>query len=230
MHTSPPFRRSAAACAAVAALLLGACSDAGDRLTEEGIERVIENETGEDIDFDFDNDGGFTFESDEGSIRIGDDGTFIIEGEDGEVISGESNDGGFTVTDGDGTAVFNVDQDGDGGFSAQSDDGSFASGQGIPSAWPTAVPRPEGLTEVFGSVLSSDDGMFISVNGMAPGDPFVYFEGYVGTLMATGYNQASYFEGDGFRQGTYDGPMYDVTVLADETSSNIGVTIMEMQS
>ncbi len=126
--------RSAILAAVATCALFTGCSNLTELAAEEGVERALEAETGEDIDidFDFDDDGSFSLDTEDGSFSLNEDGTFRITDDNGEVFTGESNDGGFSVT-GD---EFEFD------FNASADGGEVSSSVD----WPTDVPLPNNIT------------------------------------------------------------------------------------
>ena len=107
----------------ISSLVLAAGASAcggGEALTEELIERQLENEAGvEGVDIDLET----------GEIRV--------ETEDGTI---------------------EFDSDGDGGFTVESDDGTFEQQAGVevPDDFPSDVPRPEG--EVVNAVQQTLNG------------------------------------------------------------------------
>ena len=103
-------RLTATAAGAFLALSLAGCG----QLAEEAIEQAVENESGEDVEIDFD--------SDDGSLSVtGEDGEeFNLEvGEDGETSS-------FSGTDEEGNTF------------------EMITGEGVPDDWPNDVPVPPG--------------------------------------------------------------------------------------
>ena len=103
-------RLTATAAWAFLALSLAGCG----QLAEEAIEQAVENESGEDVEIDFD--------SDDGSLSVtGEDGEqFNLEvGEDGETSS-------FSGTDEEGNTF------------------EMITGEGVPDDWPNDVPVPPG--------------------------------------------------------------------------------------
>jgi hypothetical protein len=214
-------------CVATIALVLAGCGNTTENLIEEGIEQAIEKDSGEDIELDFDRDDGLRIETDEGTMTIDEDGSFVIEGEDGEMLTGEATNEGFTVTDGDETVVLDVDEN-DGQVTAETEDGSLSAGPGVPDGWPSSVPRPMGLNDLNGSTISADGQTLMTVSGTAPQGAAEYFDNYEAALEGEGFSSTSYFESDGFRQGTYEGAEYTVSLVGDDDSSNIAVTLMSV--
>lgn len=100
---------------AIAAGTLFALSLAGcGKLAEEAFEQAVENETGEDVEIDFDSD----------------DGSFTIEGENGEEFSLDIDDNGEAAT------MSGTDEDGN--------TFEMSTGQEVPDEWPDDVPTPPG--------------------------------------------------------------------------------------
>lgn len=222
-HGAGRILRSAAAASALA-LLLAACG--GDSSNEDALERLIESETGEDIDLDLDGDGGFSLESDDGnfSINIDDEGNVQFESDEGSGVfdadgdgggsltfddgDGESgsidfdtgDDGSFTITGEDGEVLTGDigDDDGDGSFSVTGEDGNvFESGPGFPDRWPDEVPRPEGLSDMTGTLIADAETFSATVAGTPDGDPNDYLERYVAALVAAGFDETSRFSNEG---------------------------------
>ena len=215
------------ATALVAMLVASSCGAIAEKVAEEGAERAIERETGEDVDLDFNSDGGFAVKTDEGSIRVGEDGSFVVVGEDGEVITGGADgDGGFTVQGDDGSAVLDVDGD-SGEITFQGDDGagSISAGPGIPDAWPGNVPKPDGLNDVNGTTIIGDGQTAISVSGQPPGTASDYFDGYAAVLTAAGFTSDTFFESGGNKQALYEGAGWSVSLSAIDGSSNPTIAV-----
>lgn len=215
-------------CLAAVALVSAGCGEIAENLLEEGVEQAIENDSGEDFELDFDGENGVSIETDEGSMTIDGDGNFVVEGADGEVITGEATDEGFTVTDEDGNAVLDVDED-NGTVTAETEDGSFTSGPGMPEGWPGSIPQPEGLDDLNGSTITTDGQTLITASGTAPDGAGDYFEAYESSLENAGFERSNYFESEGFRQGTYSDSKNTVSVASDEDSSTINVTLVPVE-
>ncbi len=92
------------------ALSLAGCG----KLAEEALEQAVENESGEDVEIDFD----------------ADDGSFSIEGENGEEFSLDIDE------DGEASVMSGTDEDGN--------TFEMSTGQEIPDEWPGDVPTPPG--------------------------------------------------------------------------------------
>lgn len=227
MFASPVNRRTArqfliSSCA-VGGLVLTGCGEIAENLLEEGVEQAVEAESGEDVELDFNGEDGLRIETEEGTMTIDEDGSFVLEGADGETVTGNSTDDGFTVTDGDDEVIFETDEE-TGQTTMETDDGSFSSGPGIPSDWPGSVPQPQNLSGINGTTIVADGESVFSVTGNASGDSNDYFEDYEATLEGAGFERASFFETEGFRQGTYEGSQYSVAIMTDGNDVVITVT------
>lgn len=220
--------RLVASMAAISAVATG-CGDLAENLVEEGVEQAIEAESGEEFELDFNGEDGMRIETDEGTMTIDEDGNFVIEGPDGEVITGETSEDGVTVTNEDGDEVLTIDEE-DGVITSETEDGSFTAGPGVPDDWPASVPTPEGLSDANGSSVTGGGEVLISVSGSPDGSAVDYFDSYESRLEGAGYARSSYFESDGIRQGTYEGSDFTVTLVGDDGSSNIAVTIISSNS
>jgi hypothetical protein len=223
------------------AVVAAGCGNIVERATEEAVERVVEEaveaDTGGDVDIEF-NDDGISVESDEGdfSLSIDEDGVEIdgtdADGNDFSLdadedgINAESedgtfdvdSDGTFTATDADGDVTTGeVSGDGDSvDFTVEGEDGDaeFTSGEGIPSQWPSDVPEPEGLDDVFGTYISDAENVIVTVNGTTPADAKDVFEDYADRLTDAGFSEETNFnQGDEF---------YSATFLKGDTT--VGVT------
>ena len=103
-------RFGAAAAGTLLTLSLAGCG----KLAEEALEQAVENESGEDVEIDFD----------------ADDGTFRIEGENGEEFSLDIDENGEAST------MSGTDEDGN--------TFEMSTGQEIPDEWPDDIPTPPG--------------------------------------------------------------------------------------
>lgn len=213
------------------AVVATGCGDIVERATEEAVERAVEEavegDTGGDVDIEF-TDDGISVESDEGdfSVSIDEDGVeidgtdadgndFSLDADD-EGINAESedgtfdvdSDGTFTATDADGEVTTGeVSSDGDSvDFTVEDEDGdaTFTSGEGIPSQWPSDVPEPQGLDDVFGTYISNDESVIVTVNGTTSTGAKDVFEDYAARLTNAGFSEESNFnQGDEFFSGTF---------------------------
>lgn len=192
----------AAAGAGVVALLAASC---GDSATESGLEELIENQAGGDVDVDLE-DGEFRVQTSDGEFSIdvdGDDGSFSVEVDGDEVISGQSDeDGGQLVIDEDGdgedqTVIENdIGDDGEGSFTIDGEEGEFSvdvGGAEIPDEWPDDVPEPTGITIESAATSSLGDQLTVTVNGTTDdGEGFI--ESYGSALNDAGIPQSGSFE------------------------------------
>lgn len=103
-------RVGTAAAGTLLALSLAGCG----KLAEEALEQAVENESGEDVEIDFDSD----------------DGSFTIEGENGEEFSLEIGE------DGQASTMAGTDEDGN--------TFEMSTSQEIPDEWPGDIPTPPG--------------------------------------------------------------------------------------
>ena len=191
-------------------LIMTGCGSITEKIGEESLERAIESQSGEDIEFDFDGDGGISIDTEEGSIRVGEDGSFIVEGEDGELFTGQSTDEGFTVEGEDGESTFKTVSQ-------------------IPEEWPSSqVLPPAGLADVTSTVVTGDGQIFITVVGTAPQGGAAYLDAYGAGLQSAAHERTSYFEGEDFVQATYQGPTYAVSITAFDSNaaSNVSVSLL----
>lgn len=198
---------------ALATLALTAgCSQIAERATEEAVERAVESETGEDVDVDLDfNDDGFSIESDQGDITFSADGDGIeIDGtdDDGNDFSLDASEDGLQIDGADGDSVYNT-------------------GEGIPEEWPSDVPRPEGLADVFGTYVSEGTDENVLVSGKADGDASDVFADYVGRLADAGFEETSASnQGDEFRTAAFNRDDRIVTVTAQSTDGRTDLIVV----
>lgn len=202
--TSTSIVRSLALISGIA-LLATACGNAA----ESGLEQLIEQQSGGDVDLDLGGDGGFSIQTEEGGLSVDEDGNFTITGEDGEVITGSAGqDGSFTIEGEDGSITGSEDN---GDFSIESDEGSFtiSGGNEMPSEWPGDVPQPDGLEITTSSVIGSDNDLIITLVGTTSQNAADYVDSYGAALSTSGFEQTSSFESDGgvvrsFSNGTWE--------------------------
>ena len=189
-------------------LLASACSGGA----ESGIEKLIEQQGGGDVDLDLDADGGFSIQTEEGGMSIDEDGNFVITGEDGEVITGNANgDGNFNIESDEGT-ITGSGEDGD--FNIESDEGSFtvSSGSDMPSEWPSDVPEPENYTITTSSVIGTGDDLLIGLVGNTSQSGADFVESYGEDLVSAGFEQASSFESEGSVLRVFTNGSWNVSV------------------
>ena len=221
------------------------CGNLVERATEEAVERAVEEaveaDTGGDGDVEF-NEDGISVESDEGdfSLSVDENGVEIegtdadgndfsvdadedgINAEGGDGTLDVDSDGTFTATDADGDVTTGqVSGDGDSvDFTVEGEDGDsvFTSGAGIPTEWPSDVPEPEGLSEVFGTYVSDPSGTNVVVTGKTTDSAQQAFDDYAGRLVDAGFTEGSRLnQGDEFYNATF--LKGDVTVNMSTQSS-----------
>ena len=224
MTTARSRTARAIALGAGVAALTAACSSA----TEEGIEQLIESQSGGDVEIDLD-DGGFSFESDEGSFAIDEDGNFVVEGEDGEVVTGQANDDGFTVEGEYGVADFSIDGK-DGDIVVETEDGSFEFNEGseIPDEWPSDVPVPENLAVTSSSFIGDDTTNQSTVTGDIDGSPVEYAEAYGARLIGQGFEETGVFTSGDDVTATYMSDAYTVGIngIGSTDASFVTITVV----
>jgi len=224
------------AAAAIAAISFSSCSSlierATEKVVEEGAERAIEADTGENVELDFDADSGsISFETEDGSFTVdGEDGTFVLETEDG-TFEGSGDENGFEVTNENGETIvdadFDADRDPD---SAQieitTDDGSFVAGNGDGAweLWPSEIARPDlhGDVTVTGQTFDGG-GLWLLAGGDVDGtaeEALADFTDRLDGFTATG--QGTNF--DTVWVNTSNGD-YDLSIVADGSGDS---TILSM--
>ncbi len=204
------------------ALIATACGS-----DEASLEELLEAETGDDVEIDLDNDGGFSLESEEGSISVDEEGNFVITDEEGQVITGDVDvDGDSIVVESDDGQVV-VDSE-DGSFEITDEEGNVAitGSEDFPEDWPAAVPQPTGLDIVGSSTFADDVSQGWTVVGTTDMSPVDYLASYGPMLEAAGFSQTTNFESEGNVSAFYEGTEYFVTVAgALETSGANTMTI-----
>jgi hypothetical protein len=188
---------------AAIALAVTAC---GQSATESGIEKLIEQQSGGDVDVDLGG-GGFSIDTEDGSMRMDEDGNFVVTGPDGEVITGnaDSETGGFAM------------ESGDGSFRIR-DDGSF------PDEWPAEIPRPSAYTIASSTYMSDGNGLAtIALVGASAQGVTEFAESYGSTLESAGFEQTSKYEAGDVASITYEGKGW--TVIVNGTGSDVQITV-----
>jgi hypothetical protein len=189
MRQSTPSSSILLAATFAAAIALSSCSEAAD----EGLEQLIEQQTGENVEIDSEN-GGFSVETEDGSMTIDEDGNFVVTDEDGETVTGQAGA-----------------EDGD--FQVESDDGSFRvdTSGGVPEEWPSDIPQPEGLGELSSTVSSTADELLITITGKADAG---FVDDYGAQLESSGFEQTSSFESADNVTRQYENATWYVSVNA----------------
>ena len=138
------------------------------KASETGLEKIIESQGGSDVDLDLNGDGGFSMKTEDGGMSIDEDGNFVITDASGSVVTG------------------NADAE-TGEFSVETEDGSFSSGTSdeIPDSWPSEVPRPDDLTIISVTSVTSPEGNTFQVAGTVD-DVETFIASYVAELEASG--------------------------------------------
>lgn len=183
------------------ATVLTACGDSA----ESGVEKLIEEQGGGDVDINSD-DGGFSIQTEDGSMTVDENGNFVVTDENGETITGgaDSDDGSMTV----------------GG-----EDGGFSGGATteLPDQWPSDIPAPDGLVIASAFVVSDTGSDSISVSGTVDGEGFL--DEYGSQLEAAGFESKSEFSADGTANRMYSGDTWNVGISYAEDESGNQVTI-----
>ena len=158
----------------VAAAALSACGKAA----ETGLEKVIEQQGGGNVDINTD-DGGLSIQTEDGSMTIDEDGNFVITDENGESITG------------------NADADSE-SFNVETEDGSFRSGatSEIPELWPDDVPTPDDLAIIAAFSVDTPDGASIQLTGSS-NDPESFVNDYIAQLESAGFVSETSAQYDG---------------------------------
>jgi hypothetical protein len=197
------------------ALLAASCGGGA----ESGIEKLIEQQSGADVDLD--SDGGFSVQTEEGAgMTIDEDGNFVITDENGEVITGNADeDGNFTIESEEGTITGGEE---DGEFSVEGEDGSLtiSSGTEMPSEWPSVVPQPDDFLITTSSVIGTGDDLLVSLVGTSTRDVPDFLEYYGDTLVSAGFEQTASFESEGNVLRVYSNDTWEVTVTANDVAEN----------
>jgi hypothetical protein len=219
--------------AAVAACLaFSACGAIAEKVTEEGAERILEAETGEDFDINFD-DGLSVQTEGGGGFTVNEDGTFTVTDENGSVFSGSASDDGLTVLDQDGNPVLNVSGDGSEGEISIEGENVYRLVTGIPAEWPSDVALPDGLTIEAGTYAVANGETIVTLIG-APnnGDAVSYTDTYGNALLAAGLTETDRMDssaGDSTNaQRTYENNEWVVSVIGsvDDSMNSIIINLV----
>ena len=207
------------------------CGNLVERATEEAVERAVEeaaeSEGGGNVDVEFtddgisvqSDDGDFSFNVDENGVEIegtdADGNDFSVDADEGGINAegGDGtfdldSDGTFTATDADGDVTTGeISGDGDSvDFTVEGEDGDtvFTSGAGLPDQWPSDVPRPEGLDDVFGTYISDESGENVAVTGTTGDSAKDAFDDYADRLADDGFTEESRFnQGSDFYSASF---------------------------
>ncbi len=223
--------------AAVAACLaFSACGAIAEKITEEGAERIIEAESGEDIELDFDSgDGSFSIETEEGGFSLDEDGNFVVTDQDGSVFTGSASDDQLVVLDEDGNPVLNVNGDGSGGeILVQGNDGEsvYRVVTEIPAEWPSQVPLPEGLDVEGGSYVAAEGETLITVIGTPPGSAVDYVDSWLASVASSGFTETGRFDqsadGSTTAQRSYENNFWTININGYDSGDDNVVSISVM--
>lgn len=230
-------RRTLVAVAAAGMMLsMSACGAIAEKITEEGAERIIEAETGENIELDINGDGGISLQSDEGGFSLNEEGEFVITDADGSVFSGSAGEDGLVVFDDDGNPVVNVgvDANGDTGeITIQGEDGEavYRVVTEIPAEWPGDVPRPDGLVVEGGSFAQAEGETFMTLIGSPNGSAIDFTNAYGAAIEAAGFAETGRFdsEADGAisAQRTYESDSWTLNIngYVDDSSNLLNLSL-----
>lgn len=206
----PTARRRNLGAVAAACLMLSmsACGAIAERITEEGAERVIEAETGENVELNINGDGGISLQSDEGGFSLNEDGEFVITDADGSVFSGSAGaDGQVTLQGEDGESFYRVVTE-------------------IPVEWPNSVPRPDGLGIDTGSFVKAEGETLMTLLGSPNGSAIDFTNAYGAALGAAGFTETGRFDSETDRgsatQRTYESASWTLNISGyDDDSGNV---------
>ena len=244
--------RTVLAAVALAVVATG-CGNLVERATEEAVERAVEeaveSDTGGNVDVEF-NEDGISVESDEGDFSLSvdengveidgtdadgndfsldaDEGGINAESEDGTLDV--DSDGTFTATDADGDVTTGeVSSDGDSvDFTVEGEDGDavFTSGEGIPDQWPSDVPEPEGLDEIFGTYISDAGDANVIVTGSTGDSAEDAFDDYADRLTDAGFTEDTKInQGADFFSATFTKGDTTVNVTTQASGDSTDVVI-----
>ena len=174
-----------------------------------GLEELIEQGAGGDVDIELGEDG-ISIESEDGSFSIDEDGSFSVTDEDGDETTG------------------NIDIDADGGeFSIEGEDGDiqFGSGSEIPDEWPDDIPQPDGVTVQSAATFSEGDETSIILTGTADDDPDEWTAAYGSQLEDAGFTQDSNFSSSGAVAASYTDESWNVDLTATAVGGSTAVSV-----
>ena len=234
-HFPTPLKHSIKISAiAGACLAFSACGAIAEKITEEGAERIIEAESGENVEIDFDSDdGSFSIETEEGSLAVDDDGNFIVTDQDGSVFTGSASDDQLVVLDDDGNHVLNGDGSG-GEILVQGNDGEsvYRVVTEIPAEWPSQVPLPEGLDVEGGSYVAAEGETLITVIGTPPGSAVDYVDSWLSSVASSGFTETGRFDqsadGSTTAQRSYENNFWTININGYDSGDDNVVNISVM--
>lgn len=219
-----------------ACLAFSACGAIAEKVTEEGAERILESESGGNVDLDFNNgDGSFSVKTEDGGFSFDEDGNFVVTDQDGSVFTGSASEDQIVVTDQNGDPVLDVTGDGDNGeLSIQGDDGEavYRVVTEIPSEWPSNIPRPEGLAIEGGTYISADGESMISIIGTPSGSAVDYTDKYLVAVAAAGWTETGRYDqsadGSVTAQRTYerDGWALNINGYDDGDTAMVNISLL----
>jgi len=188
------------------ALTFTACESA----SEAGLEKLIESESGGDVELDLNGDGGISVQTEDGGMSVDEDGNLVVTDADGSVVTG------------------NIDAE-TGDVSIETEDGSFSSGSTteLPDEWPSEIPEPDGLAITSATVIGSDTEQSFTVIGTVAGDGAGFVESFGSALEDAGFNVDSTFTSDGTINNVYSNASWSVSVayFGDATENQATVSV-----
>ena len=232
LSNTPTVCRRALGAIAAAGLMFATsgCGAIAEKITEEGAERIIESETGQNIELDLDGEGRFSVQSDEGGFSLNEDGEFVINDADGSVFGGSAGEDGLVVFDQNGNPVVDVDAE-TGQVTLQGEDGEsvFRVVTEIPAEWPKSVPRPDGLVIDSGSFIKAEGETLMTLLGSPNGSAIDFTEAYGVALGAAGFTETgrldSETEGGSAAQRTYESEAWTISIIGDVDNSGDVVSL-----
>ncbi len=217
-----------------ACLAFSACGAIAEKITEEGAERIIESESGENVDLDFNSgDGSFSIQTEDGSFAVDEDGNFVVTDQDGSVFTGSASDDGLSVSNAEGDPVLNVSGD-DGEVLMQGEDGEsvFRIVTDIPEEWPSEIPRPEGLQVEGGSYIAENGEVLMTVIGSPSGSAVEYTDDWLGSIASSGFTETGRFDqsadGSTTAQRSYENNFWVININGYDSGDDHVVNISLM--
>ncbi|HUF97001.1 MAG TPA: hypothetical protein VMM60_02655 [Ilumatobacter sp.] len=202
-HNSQRTLRGFAVPLSVLGLVAFGAACSGDDLAESIVERQIEAETGDDVDFQI-NDGGMTFESEEGSMTVDADGNMIIESPEGSILVNADGDGNVEMIGEDGESTYTATAGGD-----------------LPDEFPTDIAIPGGFILLDSSVMGDATMSLVTVAFGTNDSVDDAGTAITASLEAAGYERQQFVDQDSMLYITYLRGEETVTVtVADEPSGS----------